>query len=51
MVQALLGHSPGSRITEQHYIQTTDEALRQAAIRLPLGSALAPENLAISGNT
>ena len=51
MVQALLGHSPGSRITEQHYIQTTDEALRRAAIRLPLGSAIAPENLAISGNT
>jgi site-specific recombinase XerD len=51
MLQSLLGHSPGSRMTDQHYVQVTDEALRLAAIRLPLGSVITPENLAISGNT
>lgn len=51
MLQSLLGHSPGSRITDQHYVQVTDEALRLAAIRLPLGSAIMPETLATSGNT
>jgi integrase len=36
VLQSLLGHSPGSRITDQHYVQSTDEALRQAAVTLPV---------------
>jgi integrase len=51
VVQSLLGHSAGSRMTDQHYIQTTDETLREAAINLPLWSANEPKNLATSGNT
>ncbi len=38
-------------MTDQHYVQTTDETLRDAAINLPLWSENAPENLATSGNT
>jgi hypothetical protein len=38
-------------MTDQHYVQATDETLRQAAIILPLWSASPPENLATSGNT
>jgi integrase len=49
MLQSLLGHSPGSRITEQHYVQSTDEALRGVAISLPVWGASAAE-VAISGN-
>jgi integrase len=49
MLQSLLGHSPGSRITDQHYVQPTDEALRRAAISLPLWEPRAAE-VAKSGN-
>ena len=51
VVQSLLGHSAGSRMTDQHYVQATDETLRQAAITLPLWTASPPENVATSGNT
>jgi integrase len=36
LLQSLLGHSPGSRMTDQHYIHAPETVLRQAAIRLPL---------------
>jgi hypothetical protein len=50
MLQSLLGHSPGSRITDQHYVQSTDDTLRRAAITLPVwGTDTA--DLAISGNS
>jgi integrase len=49
MLQSLLGHSPGSRITDQYYVQSTDEALRGVAISLPVWGASAAE-VAISGN-
>jgi len=49
VLQSLLGHSPGSRITDQHYVQSTDEALRQAAVTLPVWGARAAD-VAISGN-
>jgi integrase len=52
LLQSLLGHSPGSRITDQHYVQATEEALRQVAIKLPLGNnSDAKSEVAISGNT
>jgi integrase len=49
LLQSLLGHSPGSRITDQHYVQSTDEALRQAAIKLPVWGAVTAD-VAKSGN-
>jgi integrase len=51
MLQSLLGHSPGSRITDQHYVQSTDEALRGAAIILPVWEANTARELATSGNS
>jgi integrase len=50
VVQSLLGHSAGSRMTDIHYIQATDETLRHAAISLPLWSGNS-SILATSGNT
>jgi hypothetical protein len=50
MLQSLLRHSAGSRITDQHYVQSTDEALRGAAITLPVWEANTAE-LAILGNS
>jgi len=50
MLQSLLGHSPGSRITDQHYVQSTDDALRRAAITLPVWETSAA-GVAISGNS
>jgi integrase len=34
-LQALLGHAPGSRGTDQHYIFTTEQAKAEAAFQLP----------------
>ncbi|MBF0622818.1 MAG: site-specific integrase [Magnetococcales bacterium] len=31
VLQALLGHAPGTRVTDQHYVQATDAAKRTAA--------------------
>jgi hypothetical protein len=30
VLQRLLGHSPGSKITRKHYVRSQDEALAQA---------------------
>jgi integrase len=52
LLQSLLGHSPGSRMTDQHYVQATEEALRQVAIELPFaGHPHSKAEVAISGNT
>ena len=54
VLQSLLGHAPGSRITKQHYVHATEQAKRDAVMVLPLreqkeGSD-APD-LSTSGNT
>ncbi len=36
VLQGLLGHAPGSRVTKQVYVQVTEEAKRAAVITLPL---------------
>lgn len=52
-LQSLLGHAPGSRTTERHYVHITDEARRGAVIQLPTqGSGqISRTHLAKSGNT
>src|SRR3954453_12888541 len=50
LLQSLLGHSPCSRITDQHYVHATDEALRRVAVRLPIGASTAVPEGATSGN-
>lgn len=39
VLQALLGHAAGTRVTDQHYVQATEEAKRKAVggIHLPVG--------------
>ena len=37
VLQDLLGHAPGSSVTKQYYIHTTEEAKRGAVIELPTG--------------
>ena len=53
VLQELLGHAAGSRVTKQYYVHPTDEAKRAAVIELPIiehnGNKNAPD-LAISGN-
>lgn len=39
LLQELLGHAAGSRVTNQWYVHPTDEAKRAAVIRLPVGLA------------
>ena len=54
VLQGLLGHAPGSRVTKQIYVHATEEAKRQAVILLPLPEHNRNEDapdLAISGNT
>ncbi len=54
VLQGLLGHAPGSRITKQVYVHATEEAKRQAVIRLPFPEHKRNEDaphLATSGNT
>ena len=36
VLQDLLGHAHGSRITKQFYVHATEEAKRAAVLRLPL---------------
>ena len=31
ILQALLGHAPGTRVTDRHYVQATEEAKRLAS--------------------
>jgi len=54
LLQDLLGHAPGSKVTDVHYVQTSDAAWRSVAITLPVatppGARLMREPLAISGN-
>jgi hypothetical protein len=49
VLQANLGHAPGSRVTDRHYVTTTELARRQAIFRLPV-SLVADTAVAISGN-
>ena len=35
VLQALLGHAPGSRMTNQYYVRATEEAKRAAVVELP----------------
>lgn len=37
VLQGLLGHAAGSRVTKQYYVHATEEAKRAAVIRLPVG--------------
>lgn len=37
VLQRLLGHAPGSKITRKHYVRSTDEALVDAVCSLSLG--------------
>ena len=54
VLQELLGHAAGSRVTKKYYVHPTDEAKRAAVIELPIvehiGNTNAPD-LAISGNS
>lgn len=36
-LQRLLGHAPGSRVTDRYYVQEDEEAKRRAITPLPLG--------------
>jgi integrase len=45
VLQANLGHSAGSRVTEQYYVFATDDARKKAVLPLPV-----PKSLAITGN-
>lgn len=49
ILQANLGHTPGSRVTDQYYVSATEEARRQAFRPLPI-PALPRQGVAISGN-
>ena len=37
LLQDLLGHARGSRITRQHYVHVREEAKEAALIELPIG--------------
>jgi integrase len=53
VLQGLLGHAAGSRVTQKYYVHATEEAKRAAVIRLPFaehsGNGSGPK-LATSGN-
>jgi integrase len=40
VLQSLLGHAPGSAVTDTHYVQASEEAKRAAIIRLPCGERI-----------
>lgn len=48
ILQKQMGHVPGSRMTEQHYIRIRDRALQNAVLELPLNDGA--EEVAKSGN-
>ena len=53
VLQSLLGHAPGSRVTRQYYVQAQQEDRLAAVIALPIGERArnkVPEILAKSGN-
>ncbi len=53
VLQGLLGHAMGSRVTKQYYVQVTEEAKRKAVIKLPIPERNGNKNgqdLAKSGN-
>jgi integrase len=37
VLQDLLGHAAGSKVTRKYYIQVPDDARRAAVIQLPIG--------------
>lgn len=34
VLQALMGHAPGSVVTDKHYIKADEEAMRTAVVRM-----------------
>ena len=53
LLQSLMGHAPGSRVTKRYYVRHGEEAKRQAVISLPFAEQAGnekPEKVAISGN-
>jgi len=53
VLQDLLGHAKGSRVTRQYYVHVQEDAKRRAVLELPMGEQDGnppAENLAISGN-
>ncbi len=49
ILQANLGHAPGSKVTNRYYVYASEQARREAALPLPLPARLAA-GLAKSGN-
>lgn len=48
ILQKQMGHVPGSRMTEQHYIRVRDRVLKEATCELPMN--VDAKKVAISGN-
>ena len=36
VLQSMLGHAPGSKVTEKHYIHAVEETIRQSVLELPV---------------
>lgn len=51
VLQSLLGHTRGSRVTDQYYVIAQDEAKRLVAIGLPVAEQIAKNSRAPRGNT
>lgn len=51
LLQALLGHTPGSRVTDQYYVIAQEDAKRSVAIGLPIAEQIAKTSRGSSGNT
>jgi len=53
ILQPMLGHAAGSKVTAKHYVHATPEAMRQAVLELPIREQNETDNvtkLATSGN-
>jgi integrase len=49
VLQANLGHSPGSKVTDQYYVFADEQVRQSASLPLPVAPRLG-EEVAISGN-
>jgi len=36
ILQALMGHAPGSKVTNRHYVKARETAKRKAALSMPI---------------
>src|ERR1043166_4098538 len=43
VLQSMLGHAPGSKVTDKHYIQVEEAAVRHSIFELEIGSGAAAE--------